>query len=228
MTQATQSPDLLAIANARKENAENSAMHYAKGVLLAEEAKAEILKALDGADYPVFESIREIWVTSYMTERECKRDAAKMQWSRMCKEFAIEKPKSTSAEAVKKDEAREAEKARLANMTADQINTAKADALKLAETGLKTGDLKVTKSATAQVEKLEAEVLRRHKEANKDQEDILSRKRKHIGELLKTANLETLTKIEALLGSVTSNQSDGAALTEAATAPLVMPEAQAA
>ena len=224
---ATQ-PDFAAIAAMRKEMAENSAINFAKGVLCAELAKADILKALDGADYPVFESVRELWVTSYMTERECKRDAAKMQWSRMCKEFAIEKPKSTSAEAVKKDEAREAEKARLASLTADEINTAKADALKLAETGLKSGDLKVSKSAMANVEKLEAEVLRRHKEANKDQEDILSKKRKHITDLLKTANLETLTKIEALLGSVTSNQAEGADLPKAATAPLVMPEAQAA
>jgi hypothetical protein len=221
MTQATQSPDFAAIAAMRKDMAENSAVNFAKGILCAELAKADILKALDGADYPVFESVREIWVTSYMTEREAKRDAAKVQWSRMCKEFAIEKPKSTSAEAVKKDEAREAEKQRLANLTADEINTAKADALKLAQISLQAGDLKVSKSATANIEKLEAEVLRRHKEANKGQEDILSKKRKHITDLLKTANLETLTKIEALLGSATSNQADGQHLTDAATQPLV-------
>lgn len=213
--------DFAAVAAMRKEMAELSAVNFAKGVLCSELAKGNILKALDGADFPVYESVREIWVTSYMAEREVKREIAVNQWGRMVKEFAIEKPKSTSAEAVKKDEKREEERARLAKMTADELNTAKSDALKLAETGLKTGDIKVSKSAMATVEKLDAEAMRRHKEANKDQEDILTAKRKHIVELLKTANLETLTKIEAMLGAVSSNQPDGKAINDAATAPLI-------
>lgn len=221
MTTNQTTTDLLAIANMRKDMAEQSAVNFAKGVLCAELAKADILKALDGADYAVFESVREIWVGAYMVERETTRQSAINQWNRMVKEFAIEKPKSTSAEAKAKDAKREEERARLAAMTAEQIDTAKSDALKLAETGVKTGDLKVSKSALATVEKLEAETARRFKEANKDQEDILSKKRKHIVELLKLANLETLNKIEALLGSVTSNQPDGKTLTDAATQPLV-------
>lgn len=224
MTNENQSPvatDLASIAAMRVEQATNSAVNFSQGVLFTSLAKEAILKALEGADFPVYESVREIWVKAYASEREVKREIAVNQWGRMVKEFAIEKPKSTSAEAVKKDEKREEERARLAKMTADELNTAKSDALKLAETGIKTGDLKVSKSAMATVEKLDAEAMRRHKEANKGQEDILTAKRKHIVELLKTANLETLTKVEALLGSVSSNQPDGKAITDAATAPLV-------
>lgn len=213
--------DLASIAAMRIEAATNSAVNFSQGVMFSELAKADILKALDGSDFPVYESVREVWVKAYASEREVKREIAVNQWGRMVKEFAIEKPKSTSAEAVKKDEKREEEKARLAKMTADELNTAKSDAMKLAETGIKTGDIKVSKSAMATVEKLDAEALRRHKEANKDQEDILSKKRAHIVGLLKLANLETLTKIEALLGGVSSNQPNGKAITDAATAPLV-------
>ena len=220
MTNQTQ-VDFAAVAAMRIEAATNSAVNFSQGVMFSELAKADILKALDGADFPVYESVREVWVKAYMSEREVKREIAVNQWGRMVKEFAIEKPKSTSAEAKAKDAKREEERARLAKLTADELNTAKSDAMKLAETGIKTGDLKVSKSAMATVEKLDAEAMRRHKEANKGQEDILTAKRKHIVELLKTANLETLTKIEAMLGSVSSNQPDGKAITDAATAPLI-------
>lgn len=217
---STISPENVAVK--RIEFAQNSAVNYAKGVLLSETAKAQICDALAGADYPVFESVREIWIGQYCSERACPVAAAQTAWHRMVKEFGIEKPKSTSKEATEREAKRAEEKARFAAMSADEIATAKSDALALAETGLKSGDLKVAKSATATVEKLESEIERRHKEANKGQLDAMDKKRKHIVELLKKATMEDLVKVEALLEAVTGQQDSGKALTAAATAPLAV------
>lgn len=204
MTTATvTTPELTGAA--RLEHANASAVKYAQSGILSEEAKTEILEALNGADFAIYTAVHDAWTMTYKTTRECTMEGAQTAWQRFCKEFAIEKPKSTSKEATERAALREAEAKARAALPLAKVEAAKQAAIKAAQDAQTKGDFKAATKANSEAATLQAELVRREKDANKGATDALNAKRKAIKAKLDTANLETLNKIEALLDMVASN-----------------------
>lgn len=192
-------------ATIRVEHAQTSAIKYAQAGVLSAEARDEIILALDGVDLPMYEGVRAAWVSQYRVQREASEEAGAKAWERFCKEFAIEKPKATSAKAVEMAEKREAEKTARQALPLAKVIAAKEAAIKAAQTAQAASDFKAATKANAEAATLQAELVRRQKDADKGKIDALNAKRKAIAKRLETANLETLNKIEALLDSIQSN-----------------------
>lgn len=180
----------------------------------------------------MYQTVAQIWKKAYKADQNgeqtdpalmCSDNVADKAWSRMLKEFAIEVPKSATPAAVKLSAERQAEKDRIAAMSADTIKSARQDALNLAKSALETADLKKADEATKTVKTFDAELARRNAEANKPMLELMSKKREAIRKALNTATLEQLGKIETIL-ALTPATSTGATLTGTATAPLVAPE----
>ncbi len=203
---AIESPDRLAQAAHRVELAQLSAVSYSNAGMLSEQARDQICEALAGADLPIFDSVRKVWGTKYRDETGCTVAASDTAWSKFCKEFAIEKPKATTAEAKRKDAERTAERAALDALPTDRLNALKAEAVEAAKASLAVNDLKGSLAAQKSAEKLNRAIVERSKEEGKAEHDVIGRKRKAIIERIKSANLETLNRIEALLDSAAPMQ----------------------
>lgn len=190
---------------ARLQHATDSAINYATAGVLSEKARDSILEALKDADLPIFDAVRSKWVTTYRSEREANEEAGAKAWERFCKEFGIDRPKSVTKAATDAAAKREAEKKAREALPLAKVESAKAAAIKAAQEAQAKGDFKAATKANSEAATMQAELVRREKEANRGKEDMLNAKRKAIAEKLKTANLETLAKIEQLLDLVASN-----------------------
>ena len=209
MTQATQ-PTVSIEANlARIASIKLAGEAYSQSGMFSEDAKTQAIAALTGCDFPMYENLRDLWKGAYMADRNqgqtdskffVTEDAAKMAWSRMLKEFAIEVPKSATKEATEAAAKRAAEKAELAKLSPAVITAAKDDAQKLAATALAAGDLKTSEAKIREVKTFDAELSRRHAEANKPTLELMAKKREAIRKVLNTCTLEQLVACEKVLG----------------------------
>ncbi len=231
MTQATQ-PTITVEANInRAASIKLAGEAYSQSGMFSDDAKTHAISALAGCDFPMYETLRDLWKGAYMADRNQGQsdekffvtdESARQAWSRMLKDFAIEVPKSTTPEATEKAIARAAEKAKLAAIPVGELTTARAAAVKLASDALAVADAaNVKKAAEAQktIATLDGELKRRHDEANKPMLELMAKKREAIRKALNTCDLATLGKIETLL-NLTPVQ-NGQTVQDAAVAPLV-------
>lgn len=193
---------LAAIATKRHEDATNAAINFAKVDALSNESKGQILEALKGADFPTFELIASVWQGTYTEEKGCEEVTGRMAWSRMCKAFDIEKPKSQNPEATAKAATRDAAKKVLAATPVTALTAQREAATEKAKLSLVSNPTEAAK-AIAEVGKINAEIARREKDADKPKLEALNKKRTAvIDRIRKEANMEMLARIEELLDKV--------------------------
>lgn len=196
---------IAALAMQRHELATSAAINFAKLDALSDESSAQIVEALKGADFAVFEQIASVWQGAYTEEKGCNEEGGRMAWSRMCKAFDIEKPKSQSPEALAKAGERAKARAELAAVPAAKLAEQRDSAIAEAKVALEKGDTKASREATNVATKAMAELARRHKDEQKPQAEALAKKRTHvIDRIRKEATLEMLARIEELLDKVHS------------------------
>lgn len=191
--------------------AQKSAQEFAQSDLLSQDASSHIKEALQGADFKLWEAVRNAWEAAYTGERKCDAASANRAWQRLVAAADLKKPKSTSTASTAKAaqlQAKQAATAALKVKTAEGLTVMREDLAKKALTG--------DTSALKQVADINKELQRREDEAKKAERDHLKSVQSRVRELVgKCEDVETLAKVEALL----------AAAVQAQNAPKVVPTA---
>lgn len=148
---------------------------------LAEAQAVKLLKAWKDPTFDEWESVRKAFVAQKPAAMASR--AADMAWSRLIKSAGLAKPKSTSAEAIQREEARKKEAERLAALSDDQIQ--------------RHIDVYSELSDDAGAKKYKAEKKRRDDEKAKPQKDAIDKAIKSIREKVK--DCKDTKKLNAIL-----------------------------